>query len=688
MAIREADPAIRRGAGSVRPSMQGDRGTQDEGAEAHGRFPFAVRSQRVLQIALGLFWILDAALQFQPFMFGRGFVEDNILANAAGQPFVLSDFITHIGNFLSPDVAVWNSFFALLQLFIGVGLLFRRWVRPALAVSFVWVLGVWTIGEGLGMLLTGSASALTGAPGSVVLYGLLGLMAWPRPPRRWVGWTDRPAGVASSAAGQGIGRSITPLAVWAGYWSLAAVLFLLPDNRTVTSTQSAIVGMADGQPGWYASFLTHLGNLFSTSGTLTAWILAAMSVTIALGPLVARRPGWFLAAGALFAFLMWIAAQGLVGNVFSGSDTDPNTGPLVMLLAAAMAPTFIASKQDWRSPAAEAVRRSPAVAVLGIAALAASLALSASYPSVAAESSDHAMAGMVMSGSSQAGSGSGSGSGSPSASTTTCVPHQKGFKISGLDLNNSPTMVMGGGNVMNMNGSDASAAAGYNTTTPNWHYSGPTIPQAEANALLSDGRNAPSDIEMAVSGCAPSLTAAENIGATQYVQATSSAITPFAEPSAAIAAGYEPASPTDYPVVAYVNPTVVAANAAAKRTLDPHHVDGLVYATTPSGTDVLVAAMYILPSTVTTVPMPYGALVQWHRRTQVCGPSTPSPDMPFDISGFPPCPSGSIVRPTPYVSLVWQVPVAGGPLAIQPPDIQTVEAAIMKLNGTAVASQG
>ena len=310
--------------------MEDDRGTQDEEAEAHGRFPFAVRSQRVLQIALGLFWILDAALQFQPFMFGRGFVENNILANAAGQPFVLSDFITHIGNFLSPDVAVWNSFFALIQLFIGVGLLFRRSVRPALAVSFVWVLGVWTIGEGLGMLLTGSASALTGAPGSVLLYGLLGLMAWPRPPRRWVGWTERPAGVASSAAAQGIGRAITPLAVWAGYWSLAAVLFLLPDNRTTTSVQSAIVGMADGQPGWYASFLTHLGNLFSTSGTLTAWILAAVSVAIALGPLVARRPGWFLAAGALFAFLMWIAAQGLVGNVFSGSDTDPNTGPLVM----------------------------------------------------------------------------------------------------------------------------------------------------------------------------------------------------------------------------------------------------------------------------------------------------------------------------------------------------------------------
>ncbi len=231
--------------------MDDDRGTQ---AEEHSRFPLAVSSQRVLQVILGLFWILDAALQFQPFMFGRGFVTSFILPNASGQPFVLADLITHIGNFVAPDVAVWNTFFALIQLFIGVGLLFRRSVRPALAVSFVWVLGVWVIGEGLGMLLTGTASALTGAPGSVLLYGLLGLMAWPRPARRWVDWSDRPAGVASSAAAQGIGRTVTPLAVWAGYWSLAAVLFLLPDNRTTSSVQSAIVGMADGQPSWYARF--------------------------------------------------------------------------------------------------------------------------------------------------------------------------------------------------------------------------------------------------------------------------------------------------------------------------------------------------------------------------------------------------------------------------------------------------
>jgi hypothetical protein len=663
--------------------MDSDQGTQDEKDAEHRRFPLAVRSQRVLQIILGLFWILDAALQFQPFMFGRGFVENNILANASGQPFVLSDLITHIGNFVAPDVAVWNTFFALIQLFIGVGLLFKSTVRPALAVSFVWVLGVWVIGEGMGMLLTGTASALTGAPGAVLLYGALGLMAWPRPQRRWaVDWSDRPAGVATSAAAQGIGRAITPLAVWAGYWSLAAVLFLLPANRTRTSTQSSIAGMAESVPGWYAHFLNSLANLFSTTGTQTAWILAAVSVTIGLGPLVARRPGWFLAAGALLSFLMWIAGQGLAGNVFSGTGTDPNTGLLVILLAAAMVPTVIASKEDWRSPAGEILRRSPASAVVGIAALGAALALSASYPAVAAESTDSAMSGMVMGGDST------TSSSTQSATASTCVPHQSGLKISGLDLANTPYMIMSGNHGMDMNGSDASAAAGFNTTTPNWHYTGPAIPQAEASELLAAGNNGPSDIHMAESGCAPSLTAADDIGAVQYVQATSAAVSGYATPADAMAAGYVPASPTNYPVVVYVNPTIVAANAAAQRTLDPQHVDGLVYASTPTGGDVLVAAMYILPATETKVPMPYGALVQWHRRTQVCGPTTPSPTMPFDITGFPPCAAGTQLQPTPYVSLVWQVPVAGGPLAIQPPDIQIVEAAVMQQSGTSVASKG
>src|ERR1700677_3818020 len=117
--------------------MDSDAGTQhDEPEEEQSRFPLAVRSQRTLQVVLGLFWILDAALQFQPFMFGKAFVSDNILANATGQPTVIRWVITNVGHFLDPHVAVWNTFFAVIQLVIGFGLLYRPTVRPALAISF------------------------------------------------------------------------------------------------------------------------------------------------------------------------------------------------------------------------------------------------------------------------------------------------------------------------------------------------------------------------------------------------------------------------------------------------------------------------------------------------------------------------------------------------------------------------
>jgi hypothetical protein len=633
-----------------------------------------VRTQRTLQIVLGLFWILDAALQFQPYMFTKGFASTFILANAGGQPKVIHWVITNVGHFLSPHIAVWNSLFALTQLLIGVGLLFRRTVRPALALSFPYVLGVWVFGEGLGMILTGSATALTGAPGSVLIYGVIGLMAWPRSAAARRTGEGR-AGVASSAAAQGIGGSVTPLVAWSGFWALAAVLFVLPQNRTQSSISSAITGMAPGNPSWYSHFLTTTGTHFASVGTQTAWALAVASLIIGLGPLVARRPGVFLAAGGILSVALWLTGQGFVGGIFTGTGTDPNTGPLIVLLALAMAPTATAAARS-RPPLLTLVRWNPVAALTAGAVVVLALVLSAAYPAPAQETTGGAMAGMPgMSGSS--GSSGSSSSGGTTATTASCTAGNSGTARAGLDVNNTPYMIMGGNAGMNMNGADASAAAGLNTVKANWTYTGPAFPAAFAQQLLADGKNGPDEIHMAVTGCAPEPTFSQQINSTQFVQTTSAAVAGFSDLSTALAAGYVAVSPTSYPVVYYVNPTIEAANAAAKRSLSPAHVDGLVYARTPSGQEVLAAAMYVLPSTVHTAPMPYGPLVQWHTRTAVCGAPTVSLAT-LDITGTAPCASGTVQRPTPYLAMVWQVPVAGGPTAIQPPDIQIVEAAVMQ----------
>jgi len=628
-----------------------------------------VRTQRILQIILGLFWLLDAGLQFQPFMFRSSFTTTYLLNNAQNQPDVIRWIITNVGHFVGPHVAVWNTFFALIQVAIGVGLLFRRTVRPALAVSFFWAFGVWFFGEGLGLIFTGSASALTGAPGSVFIYGLMGMMAWPRSPTRQV--TQQPVGMASSAAGQGIGGANTPLLVWSGYWSLAAVLFLLPNNRTPTSVSSAITGMSSGEPSAYSHFLNSFGNQFGSGGVWSAWLLAIGSLIVGFGPLLFRRPTPFLALGGLLAAFFWVSGQGL-GGIFTGSGTDPNTGPLIILLALAMVPVALPDPSTWRSPLALTLSRYPVLVVGGAGGLVVSLLLAAVYPVAAQESSSTAMSGMAgMSGASM------NGTSGQTVATATCTKGNNGAPRAGLDVDNTPNMVMAGpGTGMNMNGADASAAAGLNTTKANWHYTGPALTTAEAQELLAQGENGPTDIHMLMSGCTTEPTFSEQINAAQYVQSTSQAVARYSSPSAAVAAGYAPVSPTTYPVVYYVNPTIVAANAAAGRTLDPQQVDGLVFAETPSGQQVLTAAMYLLPSTVTP-SMPYGALVQWHQRTDVCGPSSESASNPLQITGVPPCPVGSVQQSTPFMTMVWQVPVAGGPLAIQPPDIQIVEAAIM-----------
>jgi hypothetical protein len=609
------------------------------------RFWRPIKTQRILQIVLGLFWLLDAGLQFQSFMFHQSFVNTYILNNASGQPAVVAWVITNIGHFIGPHIALWNTLFALIQVAIGLGLLYRPTVRYALALSFAWAFGVWVLGEGMGMVLTGSASALTGAPGSVFMYGVIGLMAWPS--ARSDEHDELSVGVASSAAARGLGGTATPLIAWAGFWSLAAVLFLLPHNRTPMSISSAITGMAPGEPSGLGHFLTSFGNAFSSSGVEGAWVLAALSLVIGFGPLLSRRPGVFLAAGAVLSLVMWVTGQAF-GGILTGSGTDPNTGPLIIVLALAMTPARVAPPYVGSTPLGQALRDHRVLAVGGIGTVALAIFLSGAYPAASQESAGTAMGGMT---------GMGMAPGGNSSATAVC----SGSGHNGLDVNNSPLMSMGGLGYMNMNGADASAAAGLNSTKANWHYTGPALPQAEAQQLLADGGNGPDQVHMARSGCAPAATFSQEINADQYVQATSQAAAKYATPAAAMAAGYVAESPTDYPVVYYVNPQIVAANAAAKRTLDPSSMDGLVYAQTPSGQEVLAAAFYVLPKTVPSPPMPYGSLVQWHQRT---GASTVS------STGAAP----------PYMTMVWQVPVAGGPTAIQPPDIQIVEAAIMQAN--------
>ncbi|HEY0343029.1 MAG TPA: hypothetical protein VGC59_00175, partial [Solirubrobacteraceae bacterium] len=179
-------------------------------------------TRRHLQVALGLLWLLDGALQLQPFMLGGGFAHDVIAPTAAGQPHFVGAAVQWGASVIAAHPVAWDLSFAAVQLLIGLGLLVPPTARPALAASLPWSLGVWFFGEGLSGLASGHASLLTGAPGAALLYGVLALAAWP----------------ASDGSHQAPARWV-PLA-WAVVWVGGAVFQALPGQDTGTAVAAAM----------------------------------------------------------------------------------------------------------------------------------------------------------------------------------------------------------------------------------------------------------------------------------------------------------------------------------------------------------------------------------------------------------------------------------------------------------------
>jgi hypothetical protein len=285
-----------------------------------------VPGQRRLQVCLGLLWLLDAALQYQPFMFGPGFVTSGIEPAAAGNPAAIVASVTWASHVMLRHIAAYNAMFATIQLLLAIGFFFRRTVKLALAASIVWALSVWWFGESLGGILTGT-SPLAGLPGAVVLYALIAIVLWP--PRSG---THEPT---SAAAAGTIGNSSANF-LWLALWGCFAHYLLLPANRAPDAI-THIFSAADNQPRWVAATMTLFAQAAEHRGAQISVVLAVACAVVALGVFSrrARRPVLVIAAG--LGLLFWIA-EGF-GAIFTGQGTDPNTGPLLILLAASYWPT-------------------------------------------------------------------------------------------------------------------------------------------------------------------------------------------------------------------------------------------------------------------------------------------------------------------------------------------------------------
>jgi hypothetical protein len=279
-------------------------------AVAHARV-----TRRGLQIALGLFWVLDGGLQFQPFMLRATFATEVLAPVGVGQPHWVAGPVHWAAGTVAAHPVAWDVPFASIQVLLGLGMLVPRTARLALAASLPWSIAVWYFGEGISGLAGGNASIISGAPGSVLVYALLALAAWPRGGRSDVGpprWL--------------------PYA-WATLWIGGALYQVLPPNNTGADLAGQITAFPG--PSWLASVQDSLAQFVMHHGVAAVVAVAAVEALIGFAALRPTMVRGSAAAGLLALLVIWVIGQDF-GQVYSGQATDPNTGAVAVLVALAL----------------------------------------------------------------------------------------------------------------------------------------------------------------------------------------------------------------------------------------------------------------------------------------------------------------------------------------------------------------
>jgi hypothetical protein len=281
--------------------------------------------KRIRQI-LGVLWLIDGLLQLQPLMFTMDMVNKVIDPITAGQPALIASNLQWIVTVITKNLVAANILIALVQIALGILLLSGRWIRGTVIVSIFWALLVWYGGEGMSQLLTGQASALTGAPGAVLLYPIIGLLVYPS--------KDDPE--------QGLISRMTFRWILAGFWLLSALLQLQSywwQPGQISGAISGMIGMGGGN-----NFIVDpiLNGLASTTATievplniLLIVIFLALAVGLVAGKDTQRRP--ILIASLVVSVIIWYATQAL-GGIFTGMATDFNSGLLLVVMTLACWP--------------------------------------------------------------------------------------------------------------------------------------------------------------------------------------------------------------------------------------------------------------------------------------------------------------------------------------------------------------
>ncbi len=272
---------------------------------------------------LATLWLLDGILQLQAFFFTMSFGLQMISGMSSGNPSIVARPIAWSGRAIGHHAVLTDGIFAVTQIAIGTAIAWRPTVRVGLAASIVWSVAVWWIGEGLGGVFNGTANPVDGAPGSVVLYGLLALLLWP---------SDRSGREVPFVAARSVGVPVAK-GLWVVLWGTLGYFAVLGVNRAPRHLHDLIGSEAAGEPGWLASVDRHASSVVDHHGLVVT--MAVLLLVVAFGTLLPSPvANATVALAATIGLVFWVVGQNL-GALLTNGATDLNSGPLLMLLAAA-----------------------------------------------------------------------------------------------------------------------------------------------------------------------------------------------------------------------------------------------------------------------------------------------------------------------------------------------------------------
>ncbi len=286
-------------------------------------------SRKALQRLLGVLWLIDGLLQFQPQMFTMNMVNGIMKPMLNGQPGLFEPSLQFIVNQTTLHLTAVNLLIGIVQVCLGLGFLLfpDRWVKWLVFASIVWAFIVWYGGEGMSMLLTGQASILTGAPGAVLLYPLLGFAVYPRQKS-----AADSQGATRKAGDDGLLSRKYLRWVLAGFWLFGALLQLQPNwwqPGQISQTIGGYIGMG-GLNTWPAT-----ANIEVPLNIALIVVFLALGIGLAVVKEEQLPP--FLIASIVASVVFWYLSEAF-GGILTGMATDFNSGLLVVVMALACWP--------------------------------------------------------------------------------------------------------------------------------------------------------------------------------------------------------------------------------------------------------------------------------------------------------------------------------------------------------------